>query len=87
MKLFSGGMIYFIDGKTENIKYALANAHVVLVTADSGTYKICNAWRPDYEVSAQLSYYPIREYCVFKWNDEIHAWISYTYLNYVECWE
>jgi hypothetical protein len=38
MRLFSDGTIYFIDGRTENIKYALASDNVVVVMAGSGTY-------------------------------------------------
>ena len=88
MRLFSDGTIYFIDGSTEHIKCALASESVVLVMADSGTYKIYNSRRPSYEgVPERLKYTTIYRYSVFKWSDESHVWADYTYLDYVECME
>lgn len=88
MRLFSNGTIYFIDGRTENIKCALASDNVVIVMAGSGTYKICNAPRPSYEcLPERLKYTTIYRYSVFKWSDESHVWADYTCLDYVECME
>ena len=88
MRLFSDGTIYFIDGRTENIKCALVSESTVLVMADSGTYKICNAWKPSYAcLPNRLKYTAIYRYSVFKWSDELHVWTDYTNLDYVECRE
>ena len=87
MNLFSDGTIHFIDGSTEHIKYALVGEIAVMVTADSGTYKICNAR----SVSNDYIHAPFKvtsfTYSIFKWNDELHEWIAYTNLDYVECRE
>lgn len=85
MRLFSDGIIYFKDGSTEYIKYALASEHAIVVTAGSGTYKICMAWRPNYEVLREPLKIASYKYSFFKWNDELHVWTDYTNLDYVEC--
>ena len=88
MRLFSDGTIYFIDGRTEHIKYALVSENAILVTAGSGTYKICRAQRPNCKVlHDEPLYLASYKYSMFKWNDELHVWADYTNLDYVECRE
>lgn len=90
MKLFSDGTIYFKDGSSECIKCALASDNVVIVMAGSGTYKICKGQSPDYKF-LQFSHDQLKtaayEYGKFKWDDDLHIWSDYTYLDYVECRE
>lgn len=84
MKLFTNGELHFVDGHTEKIKTCIVDTNVLIVSTNSGLYKLY--MQKDTNELFEKDYnFLISKYPTYKWSEELQTWVSFKNFDYVIC--